>query len=59
MTRTTAADAPLSQGMTSTATDHAEDVTAELGKHVDAGRDVVVEPSDLAMFDREYERLDA
>jgi iron-sulfur cluster protein len=50
--------APLSQGMIATATDHAEDVVAQLGPHVEAGRDVVVvEPSDLAMFDREYERL--
>ncbi|WP_248517982.1 LUD domain-containing protein [Salinarchaeum laminariae] len=50
--------APLSQGMIETATDHAEDVATQLGRHVDEGRDVVVvEPSDLAMFRREYERL--
>jgi iron-sulfur cluster protein len=50
--------APLSQGMIGTATDHAEAVTAQLNEHVAAGRDVVViEPSDLAIFRREYERL--
>ncbi|PAU84529.1 (4Fe-4S)-binding protein [Halorubrum salipaludis] len=49
---------PLSQGMVSTATAAAEDAYAGLARHVDAGRDVVViEPSDLAMFRREYERL--
>jgi iron-sulfur cluster protein len=50
--------APLSQGMVATAEDHAHDVYAALAEHIDAGRDVVViEPSDLAMFDREYERF--
>jgi Fe-S oxidoreductase len=50
--------APLSQGMISTAQDHAERVTEPLEPHVADGRDVVViEPSDLAMFHREYERL--
>jgi len=50
--------APLSQGMISTARDHAERVTDTLLPHVDDRRDVVViEPSDLAMFHREYERL--
>jgi len=50
--------APLSQGMVSTATDHAERVTEALTPHIDDGRDVVViEPSDHAMFTREYERL--
>jgi iron-sulfur cluster protein len=50
--------APLSQGMLATAEDHAHDVYAALAEHVDAGRDVVVvEPSDLAMFHREYEKF--
>ncbi|WP_193310326.1 LUD domain-containing protein [Halorubrum halophilum] len=49
---------PLSQGMIASATAKAEDVYAGLVTHVDAGRDVVViEPSDLAMFRSEYERL--
>jgi len=49
---------PLSQGMISTATSAAEDAYAGLVTHVDAGRDVVViEPSDLAMFRSEYEKL--
>jgi len=50
--------APLSQGMVATAREQAEAVYDSLEPHLDAGRDVVVvEPSDLAMFDREYERL--
>jgi iron-sulfur cluster protein len=50
--------APLSQGMIATAEAHAHDVYAALAEHVDADRDVVViEPSDLAMFDREYEKF--
>ncbi|MFC7020314.1 MULTISPECIES: LUD domain-containing protein [Haloarcula] len=50
--------APLSQGMVSTAGEKASRVYGALAEHVDAGRDVVVvEPSDLAMFAREYERL--
>ncbi|WP_327053671.1 LUD domain-containing protein [Halomicrococcus gelatinilyticus] len=50
--------APLSQGMVATADDRASATYAALAEHVDAGRDVVVvEPSDLAMFHREYERL--
>jgi iron-sulfur cluster protein len=50
--------APLSQGMVATAEDHAHDVYAALAEHIDAGRDVVVvEPSDLAMFEREYEKF--
>jgi iron-sulfur cluster protein len=50
--------APLSQGMIETARDHAERVTETLAPPLDDGRDVVViEPSDLAMFHREYERL--
>jgi len=50
--------APLSQGMVTTAERAAEGTYDGLVRHVDAGRDVVVvEPSDLAMFRREYERL--
>ena len=50
--------APLSQGMIATARDHAERVASGLTPHIQDGRDVVVvEPSDLAMFHREYERL--
>ena len=50
--------APFSQGMIETAADSAERVHEALAPHVDAGRDVVViEPSDHAMFRREYERL--
>ncbi|MBV0901336.1 LUD domain-containing protein [Haloarcula salina] len=50
--------APLSQGMVATATDHAERVTEALAPYVADGYDVVVvEPSDLAMFTREYDRL--
>jgi Fe-S oxidoreductase len=44
--------------MISTARAAAEDAYAGLATHVDAGRDVVVvEPSDLAMFRSEYEKL--
>ena len=50
--------APLSQGMIATAEERAHDVYADLAEHLDAGRPVVVvEPSDLAMFRREYEKL--
>ncbi|MDG5757999.1 LUD domain-containing protein [Natronococcus sp. A-GB1] len=50
--------APLSQGMIATADEQASEVYAALAEHLDAGRDVVViEPSDLAMFHREYEKL--
>jgi iron-sulfur cluster protein len=50
--------APLSQGMISTAERQARAVADGLAEHLDAGRDVVViEPSDLAVFRREYERL--
>ncbi|MFC6734223.1 MULTISPECIES: LUD domain-containing protein [unclassified Haladaptatus] len=50
--------APLSQGMISTADARASEVYGALVEHVDAGRDVVVvEPSDLAMFRSEYEKL--
>ncbi|MFC6785878.1 LUD domain-containing protein [Halobaculum halobium] len=50
--------APLSQGMVETARRKAERCRDALLPEVDAGRDVVViEPSDLAAFEREYERL--
>ena len=50
--------APLSQGMIDTADEKASAVYAALAEHLDADRDiVVVEPSDLAMFRTEYERL--
>ncbi|MFC6964833.1 LUD domain-containing protein [Halocatena marina] len=50
--------APFSQGMVATATDHAERVSTALIPHIEDGRDIVViEPSDHAMFTREYERL--
>ncbi|WP_254271360.1 LUD domain-containing protein [Haloarcula marina] len=50
--------APLSQGMIATAQDHAERVSTALAPHIEDGRDVVVvEPSDHAMFQREYEKL--
>ncbi|MFC4544277.1 LUD domain-containing protein [Halosolutus amylolyticus] len=50
--------APLSQGLIATADEQASRVYAALAEHIDAGRDVVViEPSDLAMFRREYENL--
>jgi len=50
--------APLSQGMVTTARDHAERVADRLLPYVESGHDVVVvEPSDLAMFHREYGRL--
>ncbi|RRJ33869.1 LUD domain-containing protein [Halocatena pleomorpha] len=50
--------APLSQGMITTARSHAERVSDTLAPYIADGRDVVViEPSDLAMFEREYERL--
>ncbi|WP_265110405.1 LUD domain-containing protein [Halosolutus halophilus] len=50
--------APLSQGMIATAEEQASRVYDALAEHVDADRDVVViEPSDLAMFRREYEKL--
>jgi L-lactate utilization protein LutB len=50
--------APLSQGMVATAESRASETYGALAEHVDAGRDVVViEPSDLAMFRDDYERL--
>ncbi|MEF8775970.1 MAG: LUD domain-containing protein [Haloarculaceae archaeon] len=55
---TSSGRAPLSQGMVETARSHARAVAEDLEPHLADGRDVVVvEPSDLAMFDREYERL--
>ena len=49
---------PLSQGMVETARAAAADLSDGIEPHLDAGRDVVViEPSDLAMFRREYGRL--
>jgi iron-sulfur cluster protein len=50
--------APLSQGMIATARDHATTVADALVPHIEAGRDVIIiEPSDYALFQREYERL--
>lgn len=50
--------APLSQGMIDTADRNADRTDSALADYLEAGRDVVVvEPSDLAMFRREYERL--
>jgi len=50
--------APLSQGMIETARSTAEAVHGSLVTHLDRGRDVVViEPSDLAMFRTDYEKL--
>ena len=50
--------APLSQGMIDTARSKAERVAETLGPYVADGHDVVViEPSDLAMFRGDYERL--
>jgi len=50
--------APLSQGMIATAESKAHAAFADLEPYLEDGRDVVViEPSDLAMFQREYSRL--
>ncbi|WP_255196494.1 LUD domain-containing protein [Halorarius litoreus] len=50
--------APLSQGMIATARKKAERVTETLDPYLDDGYDVVViEPSDLAMFRDDYDRL--
>ena len=50
--------APLSQGMIATARERGRAVADALVPHVEAGRDVVViEPSDHALFQREYENL--
>ncbi|SEO87945.1 iron-sulfur cluster-binding protein [Halogranum amylolyticum] len=55
---TSSGRAPLSQGMIATAERHAHEVYGALAEHIDADRDVVVvEPSDLAMFEREYEKF--
>jgi Fe-S oxidoreductase len=48
----------ISQGMIATAGRKARAVADALDPHLEAGRDVVaVEPSDLAMFRDEYDRL--
>jgi iron-sulfur cluster protein len=50
--------APLSQGMVTTARNRANEVYEGLTEHIKKGRDIVViEPSDLAMFRRDYEHL--
>ena len=50
--------APLSQGMIETARDHAETMAESLVPFIEEGKEIIViEPSDLAMFYREYERL--
>jgi iron-sulfur cluster protein len=50
--------APLSQGMIATARDHAHRVAEILEPAIESGRDVVVvEPSAIAMIEREYDRL--
>jgi iron-sulfur cluster protein len=50
--------APISQGMIATAESKATRVVETLGPYVESGHDVVVvEPSDLAMFRREYGNL--
>ena len=50
--------APLSQGMLETARRNAEHTATVLEDYVEDGYDIVViEPSDLAMFRRDYDRL--
>ena len=50
--------APLSQGMVATADRQASRLYGAVVEDLDAGRDlVVIEPSELAAFHREYERL--
>ncbi|MFW5938599.1 MAG: LUD domain-containing protein, partial [Halanaeroarchaeum sp.] len=50
--------APLSQGMIATAQKQGTALYNELKPHLEAGNDVVaIEPSDLAMFRDDYERL--
>lgn len=50
--------APLSQGMIATARRRADAVDEALEPYIQDGRDVlVIEPSDLAMFRTEYDRL--
>lgn len=49
---------PLSQGMVSTARSKAQRLYDHLKPHLNAGRDIVViEPSDVAMFRSDYQRL--
>ena len=50
--------APLSQGDITHATEQAQSTYQALSPHLDAGREViVVEPTDLAMMRRDYEKL--
>jgi iron-sulfur cluster protein len=50
--------AAMSQGMIATAKQHAREATRKLDPHVSDGRDiVVVEPSSLSMFRRDFARL--
>ncbi len=50
--------APLSQGMISTAREHAHTFWDTLAAHIDEGRTIVgIEPTDLAMFQRDYDKL--
>jgi L-lactate utilization protein LutB len=50
--------APLSQGMVTTARNRANEVYDALSEHIKTDKDIVViEPSDLAMFRRDYEHL--
>ena len=50
--------APLSQGMVATATSRAREAAAALEPFLERDRDIVViEPSDVAMFRDEYEKL--
>ncbi len=50
--------AAMSQGMIATAKQHAREATRELDSHVSDGRDiVVVEPSSLSMFRRDFAHL--
>jgi Fe-S oxidoreductase len=50
--------AAMSQGMIATAKQHARAATRELDPHISDGRDiVVVEPSSLSMFRRDFARL--
>jgi iron-sulfur cluster protein len=50
--------APLSQGMIATSKQHANRVWDRVAPYIDNDRDIVViEPSDHAMFQREYEKL--
>ncbi|MFB6254294.1 MAG: LUD domain-containing protein [Halobacteriaceae archaeon] len=50
--------APLSQGMIETATDNAQIIAEEFLPAIENGQDIlVIEPSDYAMFKRDYEKL--